>query len=190
MCYWQFGGSGMAHPAGEARGDPVQLDFDRRLKLEFHDSKITSDAGLLAYRELDEALGLTTAAGAALSDLRRGRNTRHVLTGLLRQSIFGRLAGYEDVNDAERLAVDPAMRAIVDRRGLGGTAASISQMGRFETAWLTHETNFAALSDLAGFWIDRVHARKPPKMIVLDMDSLESSTHGRQEGSTCNGHFG
>jgi hypothetical protein len=180
----------MAHPAGEARGDPVQLDFDRRLKLEFHGSKITSDAGLLAYRELDEVLGLTTAAGAALSDLRRGRNTRHVLTGLLRQSVYSRLAGYEDVNDAERLAVDPAMRAIVDRRGLAGTAASISQMGRFETAWLTHETNLAALSDLAGFWIDRVHARKPPKMIVLDMDSSESPTHGRQEGSAYNGHFG
>jgi hypothetical protein len=169
----------MAHPAGEARGDPVQLNFDRRLKLEFHGSKITSDAGLLAYRELDEALGLTTAAGAALSDLRRGRNTRH-----------SRLAGYEDVNDAERLSVDLAMRAIVDRRGLVGTAASISQMGRFETRWLTHEANLVALSDLAGSWIDRVHARKPPKMIILDMDSSESPTHGRQEGSAYNGHFG
>src|SRR5512134_1872777 len=190
MCYWQFGGSGMAHPAGEARGDPVQLDFDRRLKLEFHDSKITSDAGLLAYRELDKALGLTASARAALSDLRRGRNTRHVLTGLLRRSIFGPLAGYEDVNDAERLSVDPAMRAVVDRRGLAGAAASISQMGRFETSWLTHEANLAALSDLAGCWINRVHARKPPKMIILDLDSSESPTHGRQEGSAYNGHFG
>jgi hypothetical protein len=82
------------------------------------------------------------------------------------------------------------MRAIVDRRGLAGAAASISQMGRFETAWLTHETNLTALSDLAGSWIDRVHARKPPKMIILDMDSSESPTHGRQEGSAYNGHFG
>ena len=180
----------MAHPAGDSEEAPVQLGFDRRLKLEFHGSNITSDAGLLAYRELDEALGLTASAGAALSDLRRGRNRRHVLTGLLRQSIFGRLAGYEDVNDAERLSVDPAMRAIVDRRGLAGTAASISQMGRFETARLTHEANLAALSDLAGCWIDRVHARKPPKMIILDLDSSESPTHGRQEGSAYNGHFG
>jgi hypothetical protein len=66
------------------------------------------------------------------------------------------------VNDAERLSVDPAIRAIVDRRGLAGTAALISQMGRFETTWLTHEANLAALSDLAGCWIDRAHARKPP----------------------------
>src|SRR5512132_144759 len=190
MRYCQLGVSGMSHPAGESRGDSVQLNFDRRLKLEFHGSKITSDAGLRAYRELDEALGLTPAAGAALSDLRRGRNRHHVLTGLLRQSVYSRLAGYEDVDDAERLAVDPAMRAIVDRRGLAGAAASISQMGRFETAWLTYETNLAALSDLAGCWIDRVYARKPRKMIILDMDSAESPTHGRQEGSAYNGHFG
>jgi Transposase DDE domain group 1 len=63
-------------------------------------------------------------------------------------------------------------------------------MGRFETAWLTHEANLAALSDLAGSWIDRVHARKPPKMMILDLDSSESPTHGRQEGSAYNGHFG
>ncbi len=87
---------------GEAKWAPLRVDFDRRLKLEFHGSKITSDAGLLAYRELDDVLGPTDLGGAALSDLRRGTNTRQLLTGLLRQSVFGRLAGYEDVNDAER----------------------------------------------------------------------------------------
>src|ERR1019366_5917720 len=124
----------MEHPAGEADDGSLRVDFDRRLKLEFHGSRITSDAGLLAYRELDDALGLTDLAGAALSDGRRGKNTRHLLTGLLRQSVFGRLAGYEDVNDADRLAHAPAMRAVVDRGGLDRRAASTSQMGRFETA--------------------------------------------------------
>jgi len=100
---------------------------------------------LLAYRELDDALGLTELAGAALSECRRGKNTRHLLTALLRQSVFGRLAGYEDVNDADRLAHDPAMRAVVDRGGLDRQAASTSQMGRFETEWLTGEANLAAL---------------------------------------------
>ena len=74
----------MPHPAGESRKTALGITFDRRLKLEFHGSKITSDAGLLAYRELDEVLGLTEIAGAVLSERRRGKNTRHLLTGLLR----------------------------------------------------------------------------------------------------------
>jgi hypothetical protein len=135
-------------------------------------------------------LGLTDLGGAVLSDLRRGRNRRHLLTGLLRQSVFGRLAGYEDVNDAERLSRDPVMRAIVDRMGLDRMAASTSQMGRFETEWLITDDNLAALTKLSGTWIDQVHERKPPKTIVLDMDSSESPTYGEQEGSAYNGHFG
>ena len=180
----------MEHPAGESDDGSLRVDFDRRLKLEFHGSRLTSDAGLLAYRELDDALGLTDLAGGVLSECRRGKNTRHLLTGLLRQSVFGRLAGYEDVNDAERLAHDPAMRAVVDRRGLDRRAASSSQMGRFETGWLTREANLTALADLSGAWIDRVLARQPQNTIVLDMDSSVSETHGAQEGTAYNGHFG
>ena len=185
----------MAYPMGEAKPEPLRVDFDCRLKLEFPGSKITSDAGLLAYRELDDVLGLTDLGGAALSDLRRGKNTRHLLTGLLRQSVYGRLAGYEDVNDAERPSLDPAMRAIVDCKGLDRRAASTSQMGRFETEWLATEwlateENFAVLNYLPGAWIDRVHDRKIPKIIILDMDSSVSPTHGGQEGSAYNGHFG
>ena len=183
MQYHHRDGSNPSHPAGDSRKLPLRVDFDRRLKLEFLGSKITSDAGLLAYRELDDVLGLTDLAGAALSDLRRGKNTRHLLTGLLRQSVFGRLAGYEDVNDAERLSRDPAMRAIVARKGLDRRAASTSQMGRFETEWLATDDNLAALTALSGFWIDRVHDRRPPKMIALDMDSSVSLTHGEQEGT-------
>ena len=103
----------MAHPAGEAETGDLRVDFDRRLRLEFHGSRITSDAGLLAFRELDDALGLTGMAGDALADSRTGRNSRHSLMAQFRQSVFGRLAGYEDVNDADRLGVDPAMRWIV-----------------------------------------------------------------------------
>src|ERR671926_1672400 len=107
----------MADAAGETK-QPLRVAFDRRLKLEFHGARITSDGGLLAYRELDDALGLTVMGVSALSEGRRGKNIRHRLLGLLRQAVYGRLAGYEDVNDAERLARDPAMRAIVVREGL------------------------------------------------------------------------
>ena len=179
----------MADVTGETK-EPLRVAFDRRIKLEFHGAKITSDGGLLAYRELDDALDLTTMGVSALAEGRRGKNTRHRLLGLLRQAVYGRLAGYEDVNDADRLARDPAMRAIVGREGLDRPAASTSQMGRFETEWLATEANLAALADLPGSWIDRVHARRPQTTIVLDMDSSVSETHGTQEGSAYNGHFG
>ena len=180
----------MTNPTGEAENGVLRLAFDRRIMVQFRGSVVTSDAGLLAYRELDGALGLTTSAGDLLADSRTGKNGRHALVGMFRQSLFGRLAGYEDVNDAERLAHDPAMRAVVDRTGLDRQAASTSQMGRFESGWLTSEANLAALADLSGAWIDRVHARRPQTTIVLDMDSSVSETHGAQEGSAYNGHFG
>jgi Transposase DDE domain group 1 len=180
----------VGYVTGEAKEPPLRPTFDRRIKLEFHGAKLTSDGGLLAYRELDDALGLTDTAITKLLDGRRGKNTRHKLSGLFRQAVFGRLAGYEDVNDAERLARDPAMCAIVGRDGFDRAAASSSQMGRFETGWLATDANLAALTDLSGTWIDRVHARKPPERIILDMDSSESPTHGEQQGSAWNGHFG
>src|SRR5919206_299544 len=104
----------MADATGETK-EPLRVVFDRRLKLEFHGARITSDAGLLAYRELDDAFDLTAAAASALADGRRGKDIRHRLLGLLRQAGYGRLAGYEDVNDAERLARDPGMPGIVGR---------------------------------------------------------------------------
>ena len=98
---------------GDGQNGDLRVDFDRRLKLKFLGSQVTTDAGLLAYRELDETFGLTEVADGLLTDSRIGKNKQHGLAALLRQSIYSRLAGYEDVNDAERLAVDPAMRHVV-----------------------------------------------------------------------------
>jgi hypothetical protein len=179
----------MADPAGECNDGAFRLEFDRRLMLQFRGSVVTSDAGLLAYRELDDALGLSAMAGEVLADDRTGKNGRHALVGMFRQSVFGRLAGYEDVNDAERLRHDPAMRWIVGGKAANRSAASPSQMGRFEAKWLAAEKNLSALADLSGEWIDRVHARRPPRGVVLDMDSSVSPTHGEQENSVWNGHY-
>ena len=88
---------------GEGGKGVFKTNFDGRLKLEFHGAQATRDAGLLVYRELDEALGLTEMSGLYLSDPRVGKNTQHRLPALFRQSIDGRWAGYEDTNDADRL---------------------------------------------------------------------------------------
>jgi hypothetical protein len=116
--------------AGEANRAALRVQFDHRLKLKLHGSKVTSDAGLLAFRE------------------------------------------------------------IVGGRPLTQSAASTSQMGRFETEVLTQEANLSALADLSGRWIDRLHARRPVRGIVLDMDPSVSPTFGEQEGTAFNGHFG
>jgi hypothetical protein len=175
--------------AGEAESGVLRLEFDRRVMVQFRGSVVTSDAGLLAYRELDDALGLTASAGDRLADARTGKNGRYALVGMLRQSLFGRLAGYEDVNDALRLRHDPVIRCIIGGKATKGSGASPSQMGRFETNWLARPENLATLADLSGHWIDHVAKRRPRGRVVLDMDSSVSPTHGDQESSVWNGRF-
>ena len=176
---------------GDCQNEDLRVQFDRRLKLKFLGSQVTTDAGLLAYRELDETLGLTQIDAENLHDSRLGSNKQHRLVPLLRQSIYSRLAGYEDVNDAERLSVDPAMRHVVGGRATLADkhAASTSEVGRFETEMLSTRNNLTALMDLSGEWIDKVHRRKPPKQLILDMDSSVSETYGKQEGTAYNGYF-
>jgi len=142
----------------------LRLDFDRRLMLQFRGFAIKSNAGLLAYRELDATLGLTDMSADALAYVRTGKNGRHRLVGL-RQSVFGRLAGYEDVNDAERLRRDPAMRWVVGDRAI--TVCCLSELVgplRSEVAEPAREPRRTSRSS-------KVHQRRPPKRIVLDMDS-------------------
>ena len=174
---------------GEGKKQALRVSFDRGLRLEFHGANITSDAGLLVYRELDDALELTTRSGGLLDDWRTGKNTQHSLVALLRQSIFSRLAGYEDTNDAERLAVDPTMRQVVGGRASEHQAASTSQMGRFETEVLTQPRTLAELTRLSGIWIEELRDRQPMRELILDMDSSVSETYGEQEGTAYNGHF-
>ena len=103
----------MDHPTGAGSEEDFRCDFDLRVRLGFHGSKISSDGGLLLFRELDEVLGLHDMAGRSLQDTRRGKNGIHTPVGLLRQSTFGRRGGYPDVNDADQLSRDPVMRRIV-----------------------------------------------------------------------------
>ena len=175
---------------GDRPTETLRPQFDRRLRLRFFGCKVTSDAGLLAYRELDDALDLTRTAAGQLQDSRTGPNTQHTATALLRQAIYSRLAGYEDLNDAERLRFDPTMRSVVGGRAKDHTAASTSEIARFETETLSSPTNLRRLMDLSGRWIDRAHRLRKLTRLVLDMDSSVSETYGQQQGAAYNGHFG
>ncbi len=158
----------MADPKGES----LKVGFDGSLRLEFHGAKVTSDAGLLAYRDLDEALGLFDNVLSVFHDSRTGRNIQHDMTALLRQSVYSRLAGYEDVNDADRLSVDPTMRRITGKKIDRKNAASTNTMGRFETQMLSVKDNLHALSEVNGQWVERALEKTPHRRIILDLDSF------------------
>src|SRR4030042_1131556 len=166
---------------GETCQQALRVGFDSAIKLEFHGAKVGSDAGLFPFRDLDEAAQLTESSATELFDFRTGTNIRHAMTALLRQSIYSRLAGYEDVNDAERLRVDPVMRHVVGGRAVDRDAASTSQVARFETDVLCHPDHLGALMAMPGQWVDRIRQRRPTGKLILDMDSSVSPTYGQQE---------
>jgi hypothetical protein len=174
---------------GDGEKASLRLQFNAKIRLEFRGATITSDAGLLAFRELDDALALTPIASDYLQESRTGRNIRHHLVSLLRQSIYSRLAGYDDTNDAERLSQDPAMRVVVASPGSDHNAASTSEMGRFETETLTGEKNLKGLAQMNSQWVEGAMAHTQHRRVILDMDSSESPVHGQQEGAAYNGHF-
>src|SRR5918992_2816579 len=166
---------------GDGENTPLRLQFNPKVRLEFHGSTITSDAGLLPIRELDEALGLTAIASDYLQESGTGRNIRHHLVPLLRQSIFSRLAGYDDTNDADRLAQDPAMRVVVGWQGSERKSASTSEMGRFETELLTQEDNLQGLDRMNAQWVERAMAQTLYRRGMPDPGRSERPGGGHQE---------
>jgi hypothetical protein len=134
-------------------------------------------------------MGLAEMAADLIADKRTGKNIQHQVTGLLRQSVYARLAGYEDTNDHEGLSRDPAMRAVIGKRALDRTAASPGTVSRFETDMLTQDESIEALSSLNSSWVSKAVSRSLVKKVILDMDSSESPVHGNQEGSAYNGHL-
>ena len=174
---------------GDGEKTTLKLNFDPKVRLEFRGATITSDAGLLACRELDDAMGLTDCAADFLKESRTGKNILHKLIPLVRQSVYSRLAEYDDTNDAERLSQDPAMRVVVGWKGSERNAASTSEMGRFETELLTQKDNLTGLDRLNVEWVKRAVAKTVRRRIILDIDSSESPVHGGQEEAAYNGHF-
>ena len=163
---------------GDGEKASLRLQFNPKVRLAFHGATITTDAGLLAFREFDDALGLTEIAEDYLQESRTGRNILHHLVPLLRQSIYSRLAGYDDTNDAVRLSQDPAMRVIVGWQGSERKGASTSEMGRFETEFLTQEDNRQALARMNTRWVERAMAHTLPGIPQIKPTFLEIAPSG------------
>ena len=174
---------------GERQNEPFQLSFNTSLKVDFQGSRLTSDGGLILVRELDEQLRFGDLVAEHLNDARRGKNTQLPLVDLFRQSIYSRVAGYEDVNDAERLSQDPAFRLIGSEKVWDRGVALTSRLQTFETEMLAEEENFAGLARINRALIGKVEALDSAQRVVLDMDSTEIPVYGEQENSAYNGHF-
>jgi Transposase DDE domain group 1 len=170
---------------GDAESGPIRLSFNPQLRVEFRGATVTSDAGLLLPRELDERLGLSTLIERYLSDPRTGRNAQFPLPDLFRQSIYSRLAGYEDTNDAERLAEDPTFRMLASRERRDTSVALTSTLHWFET----EVRNYQGLARLNSALTQHAATQSATRRVILDIDSSESPVHGAQEQSAYNGHF-
>ena len=152
---------------GERQNQPFQLSFNGSLKVDLQGSRVTSDGGLILVRELDERLGFSELIEQHLTDP-RGTNTRLPLADLLRQSVYSRLAGYEDMNDAERLSQDPTFRLIGSEKIWERGAALTSRLQTFETEMLAEEENFAGLARINRDLIARAEAMDSPQRVVLE----------------------
>jgi hypothetical protein len=173
---------------GEDQKLPLQLSFNRFLRVCFQGSRVTSNGGLILVRELDERLGFGKLIDEHLTDF-RANNARFSLADLLRQSVYSRLAGYEDVNDAERLSQDPTFRLIGSERIWDRGAALTSRLQTFETEMLAKDENFTGLVRVNRELIGRAEALDSQYRVVLDMDSTAIPVYGGQEHSAYNGHF-
>ena len=173
---------------GEKENKPFQLTFNGFLKVDFQGSRVTSDGGLILLRELDERLGLGKLIDEDLTDSRQGTNKKFPFVDLVRQSVYSRLAGYQDLNDAVRVSADPTFRLLGSKKNWDRGAVLTSRLQSFEAELLASEENLLGLMAVNRELVAQAQAQDQSERVVLDMDSTESPVHGQQEGSAYNGH--
>ena len=165
----------------------LTFDFHRRKAVvaDFDGGLISSDTGLLPLRQLDQRLGWTQAVASILADTRQAAKVDHGLLALVRQRLFGLIAGYEDANDHTRLRHDPILQAVADSDGKA--LGSQPTLSRFENAATARQV--AQLTRLlVKMFIQRM-GRKRPKHLVLDIDPTDDPCHGRQQLALFNGFY-
>ena len=150
-------------------------------------AQVSSDAGLLPFRQLDERLGLTRQFAEALSDSRQEGYVDHTFLEMTRMRVYGILADYPDQNDHDVLRSDPIFKLLCDRSTADGDLASQPTLSRFENA--VDRRSFFRLRDVL---IDQFLASfsTPPRHLTLDIDPFDDATHGQQQLTFFHGYYG
>jgi len=161
---------------------------DKTVELDFGGGRLSSDAGLILLKDIDDQLGLTRALAAVLADSRDARRIHFTPEDLLKQRIFQIAAGYEDANDANTLRHDPIFKLLLDRLPeTGAPLASQPTISRFENRVSRTEIYRMALVLMDQFIASY---NRPPEVIVLDVDDTEDRAHGAQEHIRYDGYYG
>jgi len=148
---------------------------------------LTSDAGALLLRQLDDRLGLTRRLAGCVVDRRERGKVRHEVLSLLRQRIYQIALGYEDCNDADRLRSDPALKLAVGRAPTEADLASQPTLSRWENAVGWREC-WRLSEALLECYLQR-HRKRPPRRLVLDVDATDDETHGHQQLAFFHGYY-
>lgn len=173
---------------GEAQKDAVRPNFNRSIFVDFAGAKITSDAGFLLMREIDQRFGIIEGGGTHLVDKRSTSHKKHTFQQMVRQRVYQIAAGYEDCSDADHLRIDPAVRLALDKGHRFGASQSV--MSRLENDVLGNASGQEALNTMITRSTDALLKRKNKKRLILDVDSTEDPAHGNQEHMAYNGYFG
>lgn len=163
----------------------LNLGVKRPVVVEVSSASLSSDAGLLAVRQFDEQLRFTELFAAALGESRVG-DVEHSRLSMVRQRIYGIMAGYEDQNDHDALRSDPVFKLIADRLPTDPNLASQPTLSRFENS-VTIPDLWRLRDVLADQFLDAFP--EPPLRITLDVDAVDDPTHGRQQLTLFHGFY-
>ncbi len=172
---------------GEAQNGIIRPEFNRSILLDFLGAKITSDAGFLVLREIDERFKVTAPMVREVDDPRSPVHIRHSMVEMIRQRVYQIAAGYEDCIDADQLQIDPALRLAIGKDHK--VCAGQSMMSKLENDYLGNCQGLMALEKALARSADALLRRKNKRRLIVDFDSTEDPAHGKQEQVVYNGHF-
>jgi hypothetical protein len=181
---------------GESQSNLFEPDFNRSVKVQSTDHRITSNAGVLLLREADHRLGLIPSIAKNIKDPRRADRIRYKIDELMRERVFAMALGYSAQDDVDRLAHDPAFRvAVWDRKGdqvIDERLASQPTQSRLINILTGNAANLESLRDGLASCVQR-HVKasggKRVQHATIDIDSFPIAVHGKQQGSTYNGYY-